>query len=85
MTLYKCAGPGPVAAYNGVETIELDEEYYFFQIFNGITAEGEEAIKNGYFVTKEGFRVEFKALDEPMVLSHTRVRIENIEKGDKKL
>lgn len=81
----RCAGPGPAEAYNGVETVKLDEVYYFFQIFNGTTSENEEVMKNGYFVTKEGFRVEFKTLDEPMVLSHTRVRIENIEKEDEKL
>lgn len=77
MTLYKCAGPGPAEAFNGAETIEVDKEYYFFQIYSGIR--DEEAIERGEFVTREGFRVKFKVLDEPIFLRHTRVKIESIE------
>lgn len=76
----KCVGPGPAEAFNGAETIEFDEEYYFFQIFNGTSHEVEETIKKGEFITREGLRVTFKVLDEPMILSHTRVRITGISK-----
>ena len=73
--IYECDGPGK--AVGGADTIKVDEEYYFSQIYDGF--ENEKVVEQGELITNQGFRIKFKVLNDPAYLRHTLCRIEKIE------
>lgn len=63
-------------ANGGVEEIKLDEEYYLFQVYDGLLS--EKVIEKCAFCTPEGYRIDFEVLDGPEIVRHTRIIIRKI-------